>query len=122
MSTIEIDGQAIPLSSFNKFVIREGKTFLFNQELQLMIEFNVDDQEQIDRFKINEANVRLIKSQLEREKQQGTVPEEYKNKFCAMFGGKVLYRFDTREELEKFIEDGTCENLMMTYYYPANAN
>jgi len=122
MSTIEFDGQAIPLSSFSKIIIQKGQPALFNPELKLMIPFDIDDQEQLASLGISDITAQQVKLQLERDRQVGMVPDEYKNKFCAIFGGKVFYSFDTKEQLDAFIKEGTCENLMMSYYYPANSN
>ena len=40
------------------------------------------------------------------------IPDEYKNKYCLLFGGHVLYSFDTKEELvpkTNYFTDGAIQ-------------
>jgi len=69
MSTIEFDGQDIPLSSFSKIIIQKGQPALFNPELKLMIEFDVDNKEQLTALGISEITVQQVMLQLERDRQ-----------------------------------------------------
>lgn len=118
---LEFEGQLYPLSTFNQINFREGQVYLINPQVGLAIPLDINNEQQMKAFGIEECNVQMIKIQLERMKQnQGRqVPEGYENKYCALFSGKVMYSFDTREELDAFRSGpGSNIGILFTYFYP----
>jgi len=115
-SYIEYHGEYIPLSDFNKFVIQNNKTFMFNQDKNLKIPIDLDNDDDIILFDINETDLQRFKNQVT---NVIIVPDEYKNKYCVIFSNKVFYSFNTRPELDSFIKDPkrNC-GLTFTFYYP----
>ena len=119
MSLVRVGDEEIPLETFNQVIIQDGKTFKYNPDRRLKIEFDINNPDDLQLFGINDLSLRMICYQLGIQKEQPKlVPDEYKNKFCALFGGQVFYSFDTREELNQFKDDPKSPGLTFTYYYP----
>ena len=109
----------IPLKSFNEFIIIEGEPHVYNSQLEMAIPIDINDEKLISEFELNECNIRMLRGQLSRLQDEPMVPEEYNDKYCAIFGGKIFHSFDTKEELDAFRNnEGKKGGLLYSFYYP----
>jgi len=117
-SYIEFEGNKYHIDTFTTLNIRDGEVLLVNPTISLGIQIDIDNDEQMRAFGIPEFNIRMIRAQLDRVKEEGEVPAGYEKKYCAIFGGKVFHSFDTQKELDDFRNGPKNVGLMYTFYYP----
>ena len=119
---VAYEGEKLSLKTFTNFSYYDGQCYMMNPKNGLKIEFNIDNKDDISAFGINEHNLKLFRTQVDRATNTGRlVPDGYEKKYCVLFSGKVFHSFDTKEQLEAFRNDDT-KNVGLTYafYYPPN--
>ena len=117
----DFNGHFFPLNEFKEFIIIKDKVFFHNPKDNISVPIDIENAEQVALYGIDEVNVKMVRTQLNSEKNgQVLVPDAYKDKYCAIFAKKVFHSFDTMKELEEFRNGPKNIGLMYTFYYPDN--
>ncbi|NIO44362.1 MAG: hypothetical protein GTN36_02300 [Candidatus Aenigmarchaeota archaeon] len=103
------------LKKFNKFQILDGEVYIFSEELGITLPFDLDDEKLVKLFDISERQLQFIRNY---QSKKSIVPEEMKDKYCILFGGRVLDSTDTKEDFETLKKEYENHHLHCSYYYP----
>jgi hypothetical protein len=98
--------------------IKNGNIGFHNSTDNMTYPIEINNAHQMKALGIDDANVRILRAQLNRGQQtKRIVPEGYEHKYCAMFFGRVFHSFDTKEQLEEFRKGPKNVELTYTFYY-----
>lgn len=100
-------------------MLRDGQWFFYSEAMGLIIPFDVYNNDLVDATGIPKRQIDGMKAQLEAANRESCpVPEEFKDKYCILFGGKVFGSFDTLEELEAAKEGDEYQHIAYSVYIP----